>query len=150
MDPAVSHSSFFTLAFLVVGVPESFFWGYRLYTVQVMGIAGVAVEAVPITWGDMCRSSCFLSHTLPQWEFPSGCVNQDAFTRSWLPLKFEPQCQKFLLSVLISSFCCGCWSYGRFFLWLWWCLRQSTVLFKSLHEGQLMSPGHFVDLYRCR
>lgn len=32
-----------------------------LYTVQVLSIHRVVTDALPITWGDMCTSSCFLS-----------------------------------------------------------------------------------------
>lgn len=63
MDPVVSCCSFFTLIFLVVRHPESFFCKYHLYTAQVLGIHSV-VPGVPRTWAGMGVSSCFLSHSL--------------------------------------------------------------------------------------
>lgn len=63
VDPVVSCCSFFTLLFLVVKDPGSFFCKYHLYTAQVLGIHRV-VPDVPTTWAGMGVSSCFLSHSL--------------------------------------------------------------------------------------
>lgn len=65
IDP--DSRTFFTLVFLVMGVLETFFWQQQVYIVQVMGIHRV-VAAIPITWSDKFISSCFLSHSLSQWE----------------------------------------------------------------------------------
>lgn len=51
-------------------------------TVDPLGLISVKQHGGLCLTGGMCRRSCFLSHSLPQWEFMSICVNQDVLTRS--------------------------------------------------------------------
>lgn len=85
------------------------------------------VDTVPITWEGMCISSCFLFPSLPQWEFLSRCINQDA------PQIFlhRPGIGAFLLkiplSVLISSSHCSGLSHSVALA-----VFKAIVIFKSL------------------
>lgn len=84
-----------------------------LYTVHVLGIHSVVVLAVPTTWGDIYMSSCFLSHSLPEWEYWSGCINQDMLIRPHLCQAWN---QHLPLANSLSS-CCGGLFRGKFLLW---------------------------------
>lgn len=73
VDPEASHWSFFTLVFSVVLLEVP------LLCSPSCGYPWV-VTNIPITWGSMCISSYFLSHSFPQLEFLSGYINQDVLT----------------------------------------------------------------------
>lgn len=64
----------------------------------------------------MCVSSCFLFHSLPQWEFLSECINKDA-SQVYLA---RPGTNVLLLQ--IPPFC----SYLKFPLW-WFILQILSV-----------------------
>ncbi|KAJ7407290.1 hypothetical protein BTVI_63568 [Pitangus sulphuratus] len=67
MDTVVSSWSFFTLGFLVVGVLESFFWDYHLFTVQVPGIRRVVTDVL-ITWRVEIQPSEKYPRVERKWE----------------------------------------------------------------------------------
>lgn len=78
------------------------------------------VDTVPITWEGMCISSCFLFPSLPQWEFLSRCINQDAPQIFLTGLELVPFCCKFL-SLCLSQVPIV---VAYLILWPWQCLRQ--------------------------